>query len=264
MGITIMSSATSKQDSLMSETDSIGAATTIRTSSIRWKEPSFSIEEEPPFLHEPIFKASFNKPSSLKSASADSRTKLLKSRGSISSGENVQCGLGLGLGLGFYKSPSTPSSISSEGRVGITTTIRMSGNVSISLEDVALPGDSGSGIGTIRRRDIHAESRTPKTWSFDDLSVIKKQLSMPPSPTDHDRISLMYSQSPRNSVIMPSPRHHSVIDNLKLYTMTKEDIVSLWRSSERELLNNLQDALQQKRALEERVATLQRMLTKPP
>ncbi|RWS08463.1 glutamate receptor ionotropic: NMDA 3A-like protein, partial [Dinothrombium tinctorium] len=249
-----------KQDSFMSETDSIGAATTIRTSSIRWKEPSMSIDEEPTFLHEPILKPlSVKPPSSLKSASTESRSKLIKSRGSTPNGSG-ECLTSYGYNL--YKRSS--SSIESDGKYSTSQTIKLQGNLSVSLEEIALPGDSGSGVGLIVRKNSSTNINTPRTWSFDDLSTLKKQLSIPSSPTENDKLSLIYSQSPRASVIIPSPRHTTVFDNLKLNTMSKEDIISLWRTSEREILNSLQDALQQKRALEEKVAILQRMLTKPP
>ncbi|XP_053206425.1 uncharacterized protein LOC128390693 isoform X2 [Panonychus citri] len=261
------------QDSFLSENDSIGGATTIRTSSIRWKEPSFTTEDEPAYLHQPVLKTPRTKPpSSLKSSDSRNNTltnRLGKTKGSTSLSSTELCPPPYG--LGYYRSPSSASSIGSEGGRQAswcaTQIINMRENVSISLEDIALPGDSGCGLGGNNRRKYFGlnEMNLIKTWSFDDLSILKQQLSYPAnSPIEQDKMTLLYSQSPRASMIIQSPRHTSMVDSVKIQSMSKEDIISLWRSSERELLNNLQDALQQKKALEERLAVLTRILMKPP
>lgn len=54
------------------------------------------------------------------------------------------------------------------------------------------------------------------------------------------------------------------ITNRQLGALSSGDILALWRTSERELMDRLQDSIEQKRALEEKVALLQRMLRKPP
>lgn len=225
--------------------------TTTRAPSIRFKlEPSEELLEEERFVrHEPKDPGKMKKPSSLKG----SKTKVGRSHKATSE-------------VIYYKSPSIPSSIESSSPAPPPTDPQLLGAVSISLEDVALPGDSGSGFGSIRRRDSDSDMRTPKSWSsFDDLSVIKRELSEPMSPVhDQARIEILECIPKRTSVIIQSPRHRSVIEGLRLTSMTKDDVVSMWRTSERELLSELHNLNQQKRALEEKVALLQRMLMKPP
>lgn len=115
------------------------------------------------------------------------------------------------------------------------------GSISISLEDVALPGDSGSGIGTIRRKDpqVIADLNKYRTWSYDDLTLVKKQLQEPSpiSPSDphhqshspsgqqivgsghfiYHEIPVIKSMGRRSPTVMiPSPRRsYTALDNLR-------------------------------------------------
>lgn len=253
---------------------SADTSTTVRTSSIRWKEPHQGVDDEPLTLHEPILTPGpLPKASSLKSSSADSRTKLLPPNESRASSSNEGLYLDDSAATTTVRSMRTfggPSSLSSLGSPSDHTdeqhTMRMQGTISVSLEDVSLPGDSECGVGMRRRESDADANRTPRTWSFDDLSLIKRQLSLPPlSPSELDKMALMSdSTSPRASLLWSSTPHASLIDSVTVSAISKEDIVSLWRASERELLSNLQEVYQQKRALEQRVALLQKMLLKPP
>ena len=54
------------------------------------------------------------------------------------------------------------------------------------------------------------------------------------------------------------------ISNRHIDSLSRADILSLWRTSERELKSRLQDTIDQKRELEQKVALLQKMLRKPP
>lgn len=233
--------AANKKHSLISETESLEGPTSLRTSSIRFKEPeSFDQEilvlREPPPPH-----AKVKTVSSLKSASSESRSRLLKSRTPTSA---------TGSGESYYK--SSPSKRNRP--------LPQFSN-SFSLENVSFSPSVDTNI--TNRFDKKFLTKR-KTWSYDDLDAIKRELSEPMSPYERYHSSLMLFDfiPKKTSVILASPRHR--IDQLRLTSMTKDDILAMWRSSERELLNRLQETLQQKRALEEKVALLQRMLMKPP
>ena len=120
-----------------------------------------------------------------------------------------------------------------------------------------------------------------KSWSFDDLTCIRKRCDANECAFKSDRSNqkgtLAHILVPGSSsgdsrcrspsvIIMSSPRHgcESTIDPKKLRRMKKEAIITLWKSSERQLLNSLQDVLQEKRALEQKLLVLQQMLLKPP
>ncbi len=229
----------------------------MRTSSIRFKEPDESFDDEI-FVHkEPLPPHLIFKPTpSLKNAGSESKSKLLKSG-------KVSISVTSSSDTDHYRSPLSPSfgSVERPARQWGTQF-----STSFSLENVSYgvsPLDTSmTNKYYDRKRVLHKR----KTWSYDDLAAIKKELNEPMSPSDRDHSSLMLFEfiPKKSSVIIPSPRHKNLIENLRLSSMSKDDILAMWRSSERELLNQLQDALQQKRALEEKVALLQRMLMKPP
>ncbi|KAG8198827.1 hypothetical protein JTE90_007129 [Oedothorax gibbosus] len=54
------------------------------------------------------------------------------------------------------------------------------------------------------------------------------------------------------------------VDDLVLYSMSKEDIIRSWQKSERKLLNKLRDAVREKKALERKLVFIQKTLVKPP
>ncbi|XP_054162601.1 glutamate receptor ionotropic, NMDA 3A-like [Oppia nitens] len=240
------SMVSNQSETIISETESLGAPTTYRTSSIRFKETDDIYDEHILVHREPLPPNLILKPvSSLKGS--DSRTKLLKtsrtSTSMTSSGDSP-----------LYKNLMSPL-IRSNHRL-IPNSMSSQFTTSFSLENVSF-------ITTPEKQMDKSKTRR-KMWSFDDLDAIKRELREPVSPHQRNHSSLLLFEliPKKNSVIIASPRHR--IDNLRLSSMTKEDVLSMWRSSERELLNHLQEALHQKRALEERVALLQRMLMKPP
>ena len=239
-----------KKHSIVSETESIGAPIPIRTSSVRFKEFDNDLDEEIFIQREPLPPHLIVKPApSLKGAKSESRTKLLKTKTSTSatsSGDST-----------YYRSPVSPRT---QGRHLPLKSAQFTS--SFSLENVSFSSSPDtSAVDKLSNKKVFTKS---KSWSYDDLEAIKRELSEPITTSDKYLSSLMLFDfiPKKTSVIISSPRH--LIDDLRLSSMTKEDVLAMWRSSERELLNQLQEALQQKRALEEKVALLQRMLMKPP
>lgn len=78
--------------------------------------------------------------------------------------------------------------------------------------------------------------------------------------SDRDQPSLAES---RNSVTWKLSSSLG-LDRLRLLSLDKEEIVRLWQSSERALLNRLQDTLREKRLLEQKLLFVQKTLLKPP
>lgn len=124
--------------------------------------------------------------------------------------------------------------------------------------------------------------------SFEDLSEIKKELSESsndgcdncyyetttgPADDYSEKEELFKNRMVKSSTTPTTltastvPAHSSSTPqhmDKHFQNLSRNDIISLWRSSEKDLLNRLQDTIQQKRALEQKVAVLQRMLLKPP
>lgn len=132
---------------------------------------------------------------------------------------------------------------------------------------------------------IKSKNDKKKSWSFDDLTYIRKRWDHVKKDErfesdrhqkavgriGHHHILLLGSSrdtgtSSPSALLISSPRHSCefMIDPTKLRRMKKEAIITLWKSSERQLLNSLQDVLQEKRALEQKLLVLQQMLHKPP
>ena len=150
--------------------------------------------------------------------------------------------------------------------------INLHSNISISLEDVALPNDSGLGVGLIKREDSSLVNKKllKKTLSFDDLKTLKNQLTYCLNATDTANNSLNVSNcnlmmiednSVRNSLrsliinsVSPLRNYnYNKFDSVRNSNMSKDEIIAVWKNSERELLNTLNDVLIQKRELEERM-----------
>lgn len=151
--------------------------------------------------------------------------------------------------------------------------INLHSNISISLEDVALPNDSGLGVGLIKREDSSLVNKKllKKTLSFDDLKTLKNQLTYCLNSTDTANNSLNVSNcnlmmiednSVRNSLrsliincVSPLRNYnYNKFESVRNSNMSKDEIIAIWKNSERELLNTLNDVLLQKRELEERLA----------
>lgn len=159
--------------------------------------------------------------------------------------------------------------------------INLHSNISISLEDVALPNDSGLGVGLIKREDSSLVNKKllKKTLSFDDLKTLKNQLTYCLNATTDTANNSQYNSncnlmiiedsSVRNSlrsliINSVSPLRHynyNKFETVRNSNLSKEEVIVLWRNSERELLNTLNDILVQKKQIEEKCIILQRMLT---
>nr|XP_042907088.1 glutamate receptor ionotropic, NMDA 3A isoform X1 [Parasteatoda tepidariorum] len=115
--------------------------------------------------------------------------------------------------------------------------------LSISVEDLRLALDSHS---------TNLLNSFRKCRSLDDILWKKK-----------------YQHSPRRKFPMKSEPRMSIkklleVDDLLLYSMSKEKIIRSWKSAERRLLNRLRDAMKEKRELERKLAFIQKTLVKPP
>lgn len=236
---------------------------------IRWKEPSSHPSEQA--LFEPDLSRSPPTTSSLKTTS--------RSSPSVSGTAPVPL------------SPTSPSTSTSPPppielvplvkRHPNQDEIKMSAR-SISVDSfrsfihVKCESASGESVG-----DAIKSREKKKYWSFDDLTSIqqRKDANEDEFKSDHQQAGrLAHILIPGSAgsgsrcrspsvIIMSSPRHsscESAIDPEKLRRMKKEAIITLWKSSERQLLNSLQDVLHEKRALEQKLLVLQQMLLKPP
>lgn len=101
-------------------------------------------------------------------------------------------------------------------------------------------------------------SKVRKTRSLNDLTVLKADMEMEMvEKSDAFCTPAIRRLSPR--------LFGSLISCHNLESISKEEVMSRWKESERELLNVLQTVLREKRALEERLLLLHRvLLLKPP
>jgi hypothetical protein len=240
-----------KHDSLLSKSD-LFEKNTYRASAIRWKEPSTSSEDRT--LHEPILMPLKIKPVSRLKNTEAKVVKLEKEVKEKPIGKANQINA-----LFTTKLIEREKSGHDQNKLSQSDKIRE--NVSLSLEDIVSEKER-----TVKAPwlsgDRQNSKETTKTLSLDDLSVLKQQLSLPSSEIDKYWPAL--SQSSKDSMLSHSPKPlKSVVDDLRIQSMTKEDIIATWRTSEKELLATLWDALRQKKALEEKVMILQWMLMKP-
>jgi hypothetical protein len=270
-----------KQDSLQSESDSIGAQSTIRTSSIRWKEQLINGNA---------------KQGQLSSNGAGSRP-VGQSRMDTSNCDQPSA----------VRPAQQTCAANSTARHERVQHINLPGNMSISLEDLALPGDSGSGVGLLRRQDssMNGGERMKKTWSFDDLRTIKSQLNRPPdelfdvdeqpSMMLHDYATSSNERKPMSShrTVAPfdrrdddhdddeddddgslrlllidsgvSPLRHfepSQFELLRSTPLSRQQLLDQWRVSEQQLLASVRQLLLQRKALQRQCARLHKMIDK--
>ncbi|KAF8766864.1 Glutamate receptor ionotropic like protein [Argiope bruennichi] len=98
---------------------------------------------------------------------------------------------------------------------------------------------------------------SPRVRSLDDIQNLRKDSL---TSENKERIeSLEFADN-----LSATWRSSYTIDELRLLSMSKEDIVRMWQGSERALLNRLQDTLKEKRLLEQKLAFVQKTLLKPP
>ncbi|GFY56321.1 uncharacterized protein TNIN_481371 [Trichonephila inaurata madagascariensis] len=98
---------------------------------------------------------------------------------------------------------------------------------------------------------------SPRVRSLDDIHNLRKD-----SLTNENKERIESLEFADN--LSATWRSSYTIDELRLLSMSKEDIVRMWQGSERALLNRLQDTLKEKRLLEQKLAFLQKTLLKPP
>lgn len=122
--------------------------------------------------------------------------------------------------------------------------INLHSNVSISLEDIALPNDSGLGVGLIKREDssLINKKQLKKTLSFDDLFALKVNLNYCLNSSDTANNSLNLSNcnlmmvednSVRNSLrsliinsVSPLRNYnYNKFETVRNSNMTKDDVI---------------------------------------
>ncbi|XP_075590916.1 uncharacterized protein LOC124490664 [Dermatophagoides farinae] len=159
-------------------------------------------------------------------------------------------------------------------------------STSFSLENICFEGILSEGISD--QNEKRKNFRRRRILSFEDLPAIKKELSE--SSQEGDHYSMIESEQYRHYTTKSiRPIRKSKLKSLRHQTMTtslsssssaaaaaaaarsidigrlsRNEILNLWNSSEKELLNRLEMTIQQNRVLEEKIKLLQRMLKKPP
>lgn len=164
---------------------------------------------------------------------------------------------------------------------------------SLSLEDIFFEGLLSEGISDPNEKRKRLPLR--RTISFEDLPAVKKELSESSQEDYVDGLaeSEQYCQytlkttskpkkaTNRQLLAVDSRSKHKLKTNRNLHQsslpadsaaiaaerymkLSKNDIINLWKSSEYELLNRLDNVMQQNRALEEKLTRLEGMLMKPP
>ncbi|XP_022235867.1 uncharacterized protein LOC111083562 [Limulus polyphemus] len=107
-----------------------------------------------------------------------------------------------------------------------------------------------------------AERCIKKFISFTDLRTLKSGERL-------DELSAVDRYEYRNfNLNLPSHRSALLLQNAldvqHLYSMPKDDIIRMWRITERQMFNTLREALKQKAELEEKLSFLQKALLRPP
>ncbi|XP_076354948.1 glutamate receptor ionotropic, NMDA 3A-like [Tachypleus tridentatus] len=104
--------------------------------------------------------------------------------------------------------------------------------------------------------------------SFSDLRTLKTR----PRPDDLDASNMKFHPNYRNfNLYLSSYQKYKPIlflqysiDDQQLYSLSKEEIIHRWRTTERQMLNRLREALKQKAELEEKLSYLKKTLLQPP
>lgn len=155
---------------------------------------------------------------------------------------------------------------------------------SFSLENILFEGLLSEGI-----CDPNQTRVARRTLSFEDLSAIKKELNEGCRDAYDESDQIVYYNDARRSAtplsndgstskLIESSDHLMVkshtapslstyagtVGRMNCNALSKNDILALWRTSERKLLAQMQNHIDDKRALEEQVARLHKMLQKPP
>ncbi|XP_054717005.1 LOW QUALITY PROTEIN: glutamate receptor ionotropic, NMDA 3A-like [Uloborus diversus] len=115
--------------------------------------------------------------------------------------------------------------------------------LSISVEDLRLMDSS-----------THDEWPSLKRHKSLDETVWRKKITFSPK-----RKTVPVASEPKIAV-----RKLLEVDELLLYSMSKEEIIRSWQASERKLLNKLRDTIKEKKSLERKLIFIQKTLVKPP
>ncbi|XP_022254048.1 glutamate receptor ionotropic, NMDA 3A-like [Limulus polyphemus] len=118
-----------------------------------------------------------------------------------------------------------------------------------------------------QRRKV-ADGCIKRSCSFSDLRTLKTR----PRLNDLDASDLKLHPNYRNfNLNLSSHQKHKPtlflqysIDDQQLYSLSKEEIIHRWRTTERQMLNRLREALKQKAELEEKLSYLKKTLLRPP
>ncbi|GFR13691.1 glutamate receptor ionotropic, NMDA 2A [Trichonephila clavata] len=114
--------------------------------------------------------------------------------------------------------------------------------LSISVEDLRLVDSATTNFPVIKRHR-----------SLDEILWKKKY------PRSPKRKKVPTASEPKMAV-----KKMLEVDDLLLYSMSKEEIIHSWQAAERKLLNRLRDAIKEKKSLERKLAFIQKTLVKPP
>ncbi|KAG8183283.1 hypothetical protein JTE90_004903 [Oedothorax gibbosus] len=102
---------------------------------------------------------------------------------------------------------------------------------------------------------------SPMVRSLDDIRHLRKD-SVTSASQQHEKENRLESLEDNLSATW---RSSFTIDELRMESLSKEDIVRMWQGSERALLNRLQDTLKEKRLLEQKLGFVQKtLMLKPP
>ncbi|KAH9408177.1 Glutamate receptor ionotropic, NMDA 3A, partial [Tyrophagus putrescentiae] len=141
--------------------------------------------------------------------------------------------------------------------------------------------DEEEGAEMMMIRRVSRRTITPPTAYANEDGAPYKSLSRGTKGGQHQQLlpksnttpsGLVSAASSSTSTLTPFPlptRSYSDVCSMianvgRMGSFSRTDILEMWRTRERETLTELSDVLSQKRALEQKVALLQRMLQKPP
>ena len=140
--------------------------------------------------------------------------------------------------------------------------------------------DEEEGAEMMMIRRVSRRTITPPTAYANEDGAPYKSLSRGTKGGQHQQLlpksnttpSGLVSAASSSSTLTPFPlptRSYSDVCSMianvgRMGSFSRTDILEMWRTRERETLTELSDVLSQKRALEQKVALLQRMLQKPP
>uniref|UniRef100_A0A6P6Y7P3 Uncharacterized protein LOC113795036 n=1 Tax=Dermatophagoides pteronyssinus TaxID=6956 RepID=A0A6P6Y7P3_DERPT len=150
---------------------------------------------------------------------------------------------------------------------------------SFSLENIYFEGLLSEGICDPEQKRQYSRKR--RILSFEDLPAIKKELSESSQEGEFSGsggYSMIESEQYRHYTTKSTSKKPTrktklknlpststaMIDHPSIERLSKNEIINLWNSSEKQLLNRLTVTIQKNHILEEKLQLLQQMLKKPP